>query len=100
MKITKSQLKQIIKEEISKVLSENEEAGLGALLYDFAEIYDGSYVSDLQGMDDPRKFLENIASNIRLSPSYIISKKDNNDILSLVREALLDAHPKMPLTLA
>ena len=87
MKITKQQLKQIIKEEISNVLSENEEAGLGALLYDFAEIYDGSYVSDLQRMDDPKGYLEKIAFDIQEKPS--VELRHNNEILALVEEALM-----------
>ena len=88
MKITKSQLKQIIKEEISKALSENEEAGLGALLYDFAELYDGSYVSDLQRMDDPKEYLEKIAFDIRKQQD--VDNRHNNEILALVEEALMD----------
>ena len=89
MKITKSQLKQIIKEEISKALSESRAiSGLGALLYDFAELYDGSYESDLQRMDDPKEYLEKIAFDMR--KHEFVDDRHNNEILALVEEALMD----------
>ena len=92
MKITKTQLKHIIKEEISKVLSENEEAGLAALLRNFAKIYAGSYKSNLLRMDDPKGYLGKIASDIQEKPS--VELRHNNKILALVEEALMDGEIK------